>query len=289
MHRKRIIKISVLLLILLCVGTVVFSYQQTTGVHKKDLEVTFLDVGQGDSILIEAPNGTVVLVDGGRTKHILDLLSTELDFGEDTIDTIIATHPDADHIGGLPFVLDTYRVTQVLESGVESDTKTYQALESGIHDKKIDRILARRGMRLTLDPEKMIYLDILYPDRDTTGWETNEASIVARLVYGTSSFLLTGDSPIDKESFLVAHDGTALQSTVLKLGHHGSKTSSSESFLRTVAPSYAIVSAGLHNSYHHPHPSTITRLNTLHIPYLETSKEGSIHFVSDGVYTKYSK
>jgi competence protein ComEC len=280
--RKKLIFIITSFIFVTVVGIVVYAVPQTLPVSNA-LEVTFLDVGQGDAILIEAPNDVDVLIDGGRTKKILDLLSAELPFGDDTIDVVIATHPDADHVGGLPFVLDTYTVDKVFEPGVSSSTQTYQAFQSRIRDKKIERILARRGMRIVLDAEKNIVLDILYPDRDTTGWETNEASIIARLSYGTTSFLLTGDSPVEKELYLVKHDGIALQSSVLKLGHHGSKTSSSESFLKTVAPLYAIISAGKNNSYGHPHPSVLSRLNQLHIPYLETSKMGSIRFVTDGV------
>ncbi len=280
--RKKLIFIITSFIFVTVVGIVVYAVPQTLPASNA-LEVTFLDVGQGDAILIEAPNDVDVLIDGGRTKKILDLLSAELPFGDDTIDVVIATHPDADHIGGLPFVLDTYTVDKVFEPGVSSSTQTYQAFQSRIRDKKIERILARRGMRIVLDTEKNIVLDILYPDRDTTGWETNEASIVARLSYGTTSFLLTGDSPVEKEWYLVKHDGIALQSSVLKLGHHGSKTSSSESFLKTVAPLHAIISAGKNNSYGHPHPSVLSRLNQLHIPYFETSKMGSIRFVTDGV------
>ncbi|MCC6520999.1 MBL fold metallo-hydrolase [Candidatus Nomurabacteria bacterium] len=280
--RKKLIFIITSFIFVTVVGVVVYAVPQTLPASNA-LEVTFLDVGQGDAILIEAPNDVDVLIDGGRTKKILDLLSAELPFGDDTIDVVIATHPDADHVGGLPFVLDTYTVDKVFEPGVSSSTQTYQAFQSRIRDKKIERILARRGMRIVLDAEKNIVLDILYPDRDTTGWETNEASIVARLSYGTTSFLLTGDSPIEKELYLVKHDGIALQSSVLKLGHHGSKTSSSESFLKTVAPLYTIISAGKNNSYGHPHPSVLSRLTQLHIPYLETSKMGSIRFVTDGV------
>lgn len=280
--RKKLIFIITSFIFVTVVGIVVYAVPQTLPASNK-LEVTFLDVGQGDAILIEAPNDVDVLIDGGRTKKILDLLSAELPFGDDTIDVVIATHPDADHVGGLPFVLDTYTVDKVFEPGVSSSTQTYQAFQSRVRDKKIERILARRGMRIVLDAEKNIVIDVLYPDRDTTGWETNEASIVARLSYGTSSFLLTGDSPVEKELYLVKHDGIALQSSVLKLGHHGSKTSSSESFLKTVAPLYAIISAGKNNSYGHPHPSVLSRLNQLHIPYLETSKMGSIRFVTDGV------
>lgn len=280
--RKKLIFIITFFIFVTVVGIVVHAVPQTLPVNN-DLEVTFLDVGQGDAILIEAPNDVDVLIDGGRTKKILDLLSAELPFGDDTIDIVIATHPDADHVGGLPFVLDTYTVEKVFEPGVSSSTQTYQAFQSRIRDKKIERILARRGMRIVLDTEKNIVIDILYPDRDTTGWETNEASIVARLSYGTTSFMLTGDSPVEKESYLVRHDGVALQSSVLKLGHHGSKTSSSESFLKTVAPLYAIISAGKSNSYGHPHSSVLNRLNQLHIPYLETGKTGSIRFVTNGV------
>jgi beta-lactamase superfamily II metal-dependent hydrolase len=133
-----------------------------------------------------------------------------------------------------------------------------------------------------LDPKYGIVVDILFPDQNTTGWETNEASVIVKITYGLTSFLLTGDSPSEVEQFLVKTYGAQLQSDVLKLGHHGSKTSSSSEFLETVKPSFAIVSAGLGNKYGHPHEEVIERTEDIRAQILETSQLGTIDCYSDG-------
>lgn len=244
------------------------------------LEISFLDVGQGDAIFIEAPNGNQVLIDGGSNKTVLKELGKVMPFYDRTIDAVIATHPDKDHIGGLIEVLKGYGVSMFMEPGVSSDTGAYQELEKTIADKKLPKILARRGMSLNLGEGAR--LNILFPDRDTEGWETNTASIVAKLVYGNNSFLLTGDSPIAIEKYLSMIDGKNLQSDVLKAGHHGSKTSTSESFASLVSPEYAVISAGKNNRYGHPHKEVLDILEKTKATILKTYEQGTISFSSDG-------
>lgn len=244
------------------------------------LRVSFLDVGQGDAIFIEAPNGNQVLIDGGANKAVLKELGKVMPFYDRKIDAIIATHPDKDHIGGLIEVLKNYRANFVMEPGVSSDTGAYQELEKTIADKKLPRILVRRGMLLNLGEGAR--LNILFPDRDTDDWETNTASIVAKLVYGNNSFLLTGDSPIAIEKYLSMIDGLNLKSDVLKAGHHGSRTSTSESFASLVSPEYAVISAGKDNKYGHPHKEVLDILEKSKTTILKTYEQGTISFSSDG-------
>ncbi len=201
-------------------------------------------------------------------------------FYDRTIDVVIATHPDKDHIGGLPEVLNNYHVDFVMEPGVSSDTGAYQELEKTIKDKNLPRILARRGMSLNLGDG--VRLNILFPDRNTDGWETNTASIVAKLVYGNNSFLLTGDSPIAIEKYLSMIDGHNLKSDVLKAGHHGSRTSTSESYASLVSPEYAVISAGKNNKYGHPHKEVLDILEKVKATILKTYELGTITFNSDG-------
>ncbi|MFH1170888.1 MAG: ComEC/Rec2 family competence protein [Candidatus Vogelbacteria bacterium] len=245
------------------------------------LTVAFLDIGQGDAIYIEAPNGNQILVDGGSGRQIFRALGEVMPFYDRSLDVVIATHPDADHIGGLPFVLDRFVVGAVLEPGVSSDTNVSQEFKKRVNDGTPLHQLARRGMRLRLDRD--VALEILFPDQDTIGWETNTASIVARLVYGGNSFLLTGDSPIKIEKYLIALDGTGLQTDVLKAGHHGSRTSSAPEYLAVVHPRYAVISAGLNNRYGHPHQEVLDLFNKLGATILRTDEEGTIIFQSDGV------
>ena len=247
------------------------------------LKVVFIDVGQGDSIYIQAPNGNQVLVDGGQDGGILKSLGEIIPFYDHSINVVVATHPDKDHIGGLPSVLDNYQVDEVLEPGIPSTTQTYAALENLITEKKINKVLARRGMNIWLDKEKGVYLQILFPDQDVSSWkDTNEASIVAKLIYGKESFLLTGDSPQKIEKYLISLNHGELKSNVLKLGHHGSRTSSSEEYLQAVSPDYAIISAGLNNRYGHPHQEVLDLLAKLKIPSLKTFELGNITFETDG-------
>ena len=125
-------------------------------------------------------------------------------------------------------------------------------------------------------------LEILFPDRNTEGWETNTASIVARLAYGDKSFIFTGDSPQSVEQYIVGKNGGSIKSTVLKLGHHGSRTSSSKVFLSAVNPEYAVISAGKDNKYGHPHKEVIDLLTKLKISTFSTSEERTVIFKTDG-------
>lgn len=244
------------------------------------LTLAFLDVGQGDAIFIEAPNGNQVLIDGGANKSVLRQLSKVMPFYDRSIDVVIATHPDKDHIGGLPDVLQKYQVGFLLDSGNASDNATYKEMLRLTEANGIKQVEAKRGMAIVLD--KDVFLNILFPDRDVSGVESNTASVVARLVYGDTEFMLTGDSPKMIEEYLVMLDGENLKSDVLKVGHHGSKTSSSASFIGYVAPKYSVISAGRNNKYGHPHTDVVNILKQFGSAILSTQDRGTIVFESDG-------
>lgn len=249
--------------------------------HSGKLTVAFLDVGQGDAIFIEAPNGVQMLMDGGPDKSVLRQLGREMPFWDRSIDIVAMSHPDLDHIGGLPSVVERYHVSYFMMPGVAGDAGAYQTLLDDVQKESANTVLARTG-RVWLDKKNGVYLDILFPDRDVSGLETNMASIVAKLVYGDTSFLLTGDSPQAIEKYLVEKDGAELDVDVLKLGHHGSKTSSSEIFLEDTSPAYAIISAGKDNKYGHPNQEVLDLLDQHNIPHLNTADVGTIMFESDG-------
>lgn len=252
------------------------------------LKVAFLDIGQGDAVYIEAPNGRQILIDGGPDARVISKLSEVMPFGDRSIDVVIATHPDADHIGGLPDVLDTYTVSTFIENGAISNTKIYKNLEQKILNNKINKIIASRGNSILLDDEKNIHFDILFPDRDVSKLDSNDGSIVGKLIYGTQSFMLTGDATTYTENLIKWNeDNTTLKSNVLKLGHHGSHTSSSLPWLESVNPEIAIISAGKDNRYGHPHKDILERLKDLKIPYLATFEKGTIFFKTDGVSLQY--
>jgi len=270
-------------LILLCFTMVFIWYGVFTSLQRNILTIAFLDVGQGDSIFIEAPNGNQVLIDGGGSGAVLRELSRVMLFYDRTIDVVIATHPDKDHIGGLSDVLERFDVDYIFQSGVVGDSNTYDAFVRFVEQEVGEgarRVLARRGQVIVLDQD--VELRILFPDRDVSKMESNAGSIVIQLVYGKTSFMLTGDSTQAIEKYLVSIDGKNLQSDVLKVGHHGSKTSSAQSFLAAVLPSYAVISAGRNNRYGHPNEEVIDNFNALDSTLLSTYEEGTIIFESDG-------
>ncbi len=266
------------LALLLLANIVVWLYvfQHKTG----PLKVAFLDIGQGDAIFIETPQHKQMLIDGGRNKKVVSELGQLIPFGDRSIDVMVETHPDADHIGGLPAVLDSYKVGLFLEPGVESDNTLDDEIHKRVKEKNIPDILARRGMVVNYGDGAKLF--VLFPNQDVSKWETNEASIVAKLVYGENSFLLTGDSPIKTENILLKLDSKILDSDVLKAGHHGSRTSTSLAYAEAVSPTYAIISAGKDNSYGHPHKEVLDILTKVGAKILSTIDKGTIKFESDG-------
>ncbi len=251
--------------------------------HPHELHVSILDIGQGDSILIESPTGVQVLVDGGPSSVVLTPLGRELGLFDHSIDMLVETHPDKDHIGGLPSVFSRYAVSYFMEPGIPNTTAaTTAVLAAAKAEPGITRVIARRGMRLNLGGGA--YADVLYPDRDVSKMETNSGSVVLHVVYGSTSFMLTGDLPSEQEGWLVRLDGKDgnLQSDVLKAGHHGSKNSSSDAWLSAVHPSVVAISAGAHNSYGHPAPEAISRIKNEGATIYSTIDRGTLDFVSDG-------
>ncbi len=273
-----------LLFVSFFIWSVVYDLEQSN-----NLKITFLDVGQGDAIFIESPSGVQALIDGGPSgSRVLRELSKVMPFYDKSINMIVMTHPDADHVSGLIDVLKRYKVDNILRSGITHNTPAIDALIKEIEIEKTKslgkEIFARRGQVFDLGQGDTgrVELHVLFPDRDVNDVESNTGSIVARLVYGDTSVMLTGDSPKSIERYLVNLDGKALHSDILKLGHHGSKTSTTESFLGYVNPQWAIVSAGKDNSYGHPHKSVVDTVERFGIKIKNTAESGSISFESDG-------
>lgn len=250
------------------------------------LKVFFLDIGQGDAILVESPTHKYLLLDGGPNKNVLTMLGQILPFGTKEIDVMMESHPDRDHIGGLPEVAARYGVGVFIEPGVESDNSIDDLLHERLAARGVKSVLARRGMRVDFGDGAV--LTILFPDRDVSRFETNEASIVARLDYGETSFLLTGDSPVKTERLLLSQNPALLDTDVLKVGHHGSRTSTTLGFAEAVSPAYAVISAGEGNSYGHPHQEVLDILQKVGAQIIATENVadlkglGTIEFLSDG-------
>ena len=249
------------------------------------LHVTFFDVGEGDAIFIETPRGQQMLIDGGPSPTtLIGALGRRMPFWDRSIDLVILTHADEDHIAGLIPVLERYRVGQVLDSGYEHDNPMYERWQELIDEKGIPNHLARAGMRIgTGDGVEMTVLHPGLELMEYTDADANNNSVVVRLVMGQVSFLLPGDIEEAAEGRLVA-SGQELTSTVLKVPHHGSSTSSSAAFLKAVNPELAVISVGADNRFGHPSPQVLERLEDLvgeeHI--LHTDEQGMVEIITDG-------
>lgn len=268
------------LLGLLLASLLVWLPVSTSGQEASDLlEVHFLDVGQGDATFIETPDGVQVLVDGGRDNSVLRQLAKEMGFFDRSIDLVVATHPDSDHIGGLIEVLKRYEVKTILLTENESDSPAATAFADIVEKERAEVLYARRGQ--TYDLGDGVEFEVLWPEINPSTLESNASSIILRLEHGQNSFLFTGDAPKRIEEYLVLTEGENLETDVLKVGHHGSRTSTSELFLAEVAPEYAVISASKDNSYGHPHTEVTDALFNAKVETLSTAKMGSITFLSD--------
>ncbi len=243
------------------------------------LKVAFLDVGQGDAIFIEAPGGNQMLIDGGPNKAVLSALSKVMPFYDRSIDLVLMTHPDADHANGLVDVLGRYKVGAFVDSGVTPEKPVHKEIENLVAEKGIADLNLIKGYRINLG--EGAYVDIVSPPVAGDSVDSNNGSVVGHLVYGNNSFLLTGDMEQKMEKYLVA-TGADIKSDVLKVGHHGSRTSTAPEFLGSVAPKYAVISVGKNNKYGHPHRETISTLNQFGVSTLQTDQLGTIIFESDG-------
>lgn len=249
------------------------------------LKIFFLDIGQGDAVYIRTPQGHDMLIDAGPNRAVIQRLSEVMPWYDRTLDVALETHPDADHIGGFPQVLERYHVGLFIEPGVSSSNAIDEEIARLRREKAVAGELARRGMRINFGDGA--HFDILYPDLDPSALETNTASIVGKLVYGSTSVMLTGDAPKSVENHLLEMDGSRLASTILKAGHHGSKNSSGEEWVKAVAPEWGVISAGKKNRYGHPHKEVLTLFDVYSIKTVRTDRDGTLQFISNGsVFTK---
>ncbi|MBN1880472.1 MBL fold metallo-hydrolase [bacterium] len=253
----------------------------------KELEIVFLDVGQGDSIFIRTPNGRTVLVDAGSAKNqyaafdagehaILPFLRTR---GINRIDTLVMTHPHADHFGGMQSLLDSIEFGEYLDPGMDHPVPSYFTLLETIQKKGILYREVKAPQILDWDPE--MFIQVLWPEKGFRTENPNDISIVLRIVYGDIVYLLAGDVEADVESVLNLY-GNQMRTTVLKVPHHGSNTSSSLNFLENIVPRLAVISVGYNNRFDHPKAEILTRYEKMNIPVLRTDRVGTIRTMTDG-------
>lgn len=249
---------------------------------REKLEVIFFDIGQGDSALIQTPFGQDIVIDGGPDNSVLEKLGNNLGFFNNDIELMILTHPHSDHVTGLIEIIKRYDVEKIIYTGINYDSLVYKTfLEEARKEEGVQIIIADRKQRIILGDD--LYLDILYPENDISKIiedNVNNTSVVCRLVYGKNSFLFMGDAEHEEELEII--DDGGLQSNVLKLAHHGSKTNNKE-FLDIISPEYTVISVGENNKFGHPYKGVINILNNIGTKVFRTDEYGDIIFFSDGV------
>lgn len=278
-------KNSVLIILIILFGLNVFAWVAVYELAQPQfLEVNFFDVGQGDAIFIVTPQRHQILIDGGPGPAILEKLAKEMPFYDRSIDLIILTHPEADHLTGLIEVLKNYKVDFILWTAVARDTfqwREWQKLIESQREKGAQLLIARPGQKIIAS---RTVLDILFPLENLEGQifsDSNDTSIMAKLVFGENSFLFTGDILKSGEGRLI-RAGADINSDVLKVAHHGSKTSSADEFIEKVSPEIAVISVGKDNRYGHPHQEILETLDKYGITVLRTDRDGDIKIISNG-------
>lgn len=244
-----------------------------------ELIIHFLDVGQADSILLELPNNEIMLIDAGNNSDGRKVVSYLRDKGIDTIDYLIGTHPHADHIGGLDDVIDNFEIGRIYLPQVIHTSKTFEDVLLAVQRKGKKITPARAGVSILNESELKIYF--LSPIRNDYD-DLNHYSAVIKVDFLNKSFLFTGDAEIPNEEEMIEKYGSSLKSHVLKVGHHGSNTSTSEEFIEKVVPDYAVISVGKDNSYGHPSALVIQRLQNHGVKIYRTDLQGTIIARSDG-------
>lgn len=275
-------KIPLMFLFVLGASTILIWYAVFYFESRQNFLMWFFDVGQGDGIFLEAPGGVQVLIDGGPDGRILSKLGSVMPFWDRSIDAILLTHPHADHLDGALEVLKRYRVDTIIESGVNHSIPEYKEWRTMLKEKNVNVLVAHAGQRMRFSDSG--YLDILTPFEDyedLSSKNVHDSMVVSRLVYGSTTALMMGDAERQIE-YRLLFSGIAIDSDILKVGHHGSKTSTSEEFLRAVSPDVAVISVGKKNRYGHPYQEVLDRLKNFRVQVLRTDEDRDIIFVSDG-------
>ena len=246
------------------------------------LTVSFIDVGQGDSILIKTPGDKYIMVDSGPSKEKDKLYGYISKMGISSFDVIIATHPHEDHIGNLDNIIEDYKIEEVYMPKISTNTKAFENLLNRIKQKGLKIKSIKSGLEFNIDN---VRFEFLAPNSDEYE-DINNYSGVLKVSYGETSFLLMGDAEKLSEGEILK-SGVDVNADVIKIGHHGSSSSSSKKFIQAVNPKYAVISCGEGNDYNHPHKETISLLNSLKIKTFRTDLNGTITFNSDGKELNY--
>lgn len=269
--------IVILVLVALVVG---YSFQQKTF----DLRVEFFDIGQGDSSMIHLPNNQQILIDGGPNEGVLDHLDKSMPFFDKKIEIVILTHGDADHLAGLVEVIQDYRVERVYMPNWEHTSGLFKTWKKLLKENEVEVTYIEQGLVLNIGDASM---EFLHPSELTSeGRSINDESVVCKFIYHELDILFTGDISIPVEERLVFSYGEQLEAEILKVPHHGSKSSSSDIFIDTVQPGIAVIQAGKENKFNHPHERVLYRYDKSGVNIFRTDILGTIEYgyAGDGVY-----
>ena len=263
---------------ILLTAVIIFVTQQQPDLAPIDgeIRVHFIDVGQGESILVQSANHAV-LIDAGPLVASQNLIVYLEKWGIRALDYVVATHPHSDHIGGMSRVLDRFFVHELWMPDVSHDTATFEQFLDAIERNNLEITTVQAGDILSAGPIRMT---VVAPNRSGYG-NLNDYSIVLHMQYGHTSFLFTGDAETLSENEMIAA-GWNLQADILNVGHHGSRTSSSESFLDAVYPQVAVISLAADNQFGHPHPEVLDRFARRDIEVLRTDELGTIVMSTNG-------
>lgn len=274
---KKSIAASTIIALLILLALVSWGLQDELTVEAPDgqLEVHFIDVGQGDAILIRTPRQNILIDGGERGSAAVGYLKSR---GVDYLDLVIGTHPHSDHIGGLIDVLHEIEVKEVLDPGVVHTTKTFEDYLMLIDEKEIEFTEGRAGLRYDLGGGAAMH--ILHPTNPSSS-RLNDASITARVDFGAISFLFTGDIERAAEKQIL-ESGFNPGAVILKVSHHGSRDSTSGDFLQAVSPQAAVIMCGSGNKYGHPHRETLERLASAGVKLYRTDEQGTVVISTDG-------
>lgn len=286
MKKNDLKKYVILILLLSSFFYTFFSYVQKNffQVSNHNLRFHFIDVGQGDSSLIITPKGNTILIDAGDEAHAKKVLSYVREQGIEKLDLVIATHPDADHIGGMDKVIKNFDIGVFAMPDVSAKTNQYKQIQRELKAKKMKATRLYQGDEVQIDDD--IDFEILSPVKGKKYDDTNEYSIVAKIVYKDTSFILMGDATMENEVDII-NNVPDIDIDVLKLGHHGSSTSSSDYFITKTSPNIAIISCGKNNKYGHPHQEVMRVLKKHGVTPYRTDEMGDIVITSDGKEIKY--
>lgn len=247
-----------------------------------EMKVHFIDVGQGDAILIES-NKHYMLIDAGENSKGTDVVNYLKDKGVNELDYVLGTHPHSDHIGGLDTIINSFTIGKLIMPDITHTTKTFEDVLDAIANRNLKITKAVVGNEYSIGSASFI---IISPN-DTTYSDLNNYSVGIKLTNGNNSFLLTGDAEELSEEEMMKN-GIDLSADVLKLGHHGSSYSSSSNFLDVVNPTYAMICVGANNQYHHPNIEILQKMVDRNIQVFRTDKQGTVVFTSDGEHVTVS-